>query len=407
MTKKIFFIFMIIGILLISVITYVLVTPYFYYNSIVNNNEMTEWFTIPNHRKALVTPSNKKPLQLTDKDFNSDLWQKFHFQTIQIPLPVKNPYFIVAPIIKYNQKKKKTDFGISIYDGDNEILAQVYFLPSLTFPNLLTTQKLFELPIVANHIQARDDEAIWKDIFTKDISDWNLNYSEMIYNLYLLQMRSSLISAKANSYYFLANVEKAVLNMDYPDTDFNNEIIMSKRGGQIYSFILLTRRDNLEAQKIRYKVISEISYMDTTPSLTNHIYNEFKSLPYQDQVDHIGMLYLLSAWSHDQKRLEIIVSAIQYLERGRKNQRQLEPLYEYTYRLVGKTFSKKFVGGINLAPEIMLERNIELEQLMKKEVEKQVEQTPEKTLSVKEQYEKILKETKSRIKNNSGTLLMN
>lgn len=403
--QKIFFILLFLISLVIAGVGVVLVTPYYQYNSIVNKNDMSEWFTIANHRKLLIKPSPYTPFELPKK-INKDLWEKFHFKTLEIPLPVRNPFFFVAPILKYNKIKRKTEFGLSIFDSKDEVLAQIYILPSINMPKVLNNQKIFELPLVRNHLLKKSAEMIWKDIFIKDISAWNISYSEMLYHLYLLQLRSILVTKNTKNFYFDEEFEKGVLELTYADKDYNSEIILSKRGAQISSFLLIYKKESPEAEVIKYQMMGEMTYQDTTPNLTEFLYNEFKGLSYQDQIDHVGLLYLLSSWSHDQRRLELLVSAVKYLERGKQNQRQLEPLYNYLYARVGKTFSKRMVENLKLDSTVLLKRNAELEKALKKTVIKE-EPIPEKTLTVKEQYEKILKETKQRIKSNSKTMIMN
>lgn len=405
MFQKIFFIVLFVCSILIAAVGLVLVYPYYQYNSIVNNKEMTEWFTLSNHRRLLVNPSSDVKFD-TPKKINSELWQKFHFQTLEIPLPVRYPFFFVAPILKYNGQSKKTEFGLSIFDSKNEILSQIYILPTINIPKVLNSQKVFELPLVRNHLLAMDNEKVWKDIFSKEISKWNISYSEMLYNLYLLQFRSVLVSKNTKTFYYDKKFDKGVLVLDYSDKDYNGEIILSKRGGEISSFLLIYKKENPEAKVIKYQLLKEMTYQDTTQALTEFMYNEFKGLGYQDQTDHLGMLYLLSAWSHDQRRLELLVSAVKYLERGKKNQRQLEPLYSYLYARAGKTFSKKQVEGLKLDSSVLLKKNMELEQALKKTIIKN-EPTPEKHLTVQEQYEKILKETNQRIKKKSKSMIMN
>jgi len=405
MAKSIFFTFLLFVSLLVLSATLIIVAPYYYYNDIVNHNSMTDWFTISNYRKILVTPSSEK-FDLKKASINEDLWNKFHFKTLEIPLPVKNPFYFVAPIIKYSKKQNNTEFGISLFNSKDTVLSQVYILPAITFPNVINSQKIFELPIVSNHILNRKTDQLWEDLFTKDISDWDISYSDMIYHLYILQLRSILINEKTTSYTYYKELGKAVLRLNYSDKDYVSDLVLSRRGSKIFSYMILTKKEDQEAKKIKYKMLHDISYLATTPSFTDHIYNEFKALPFQEQIDHKGMLYLLSAWSHSQSRLELIVSSIQYLERGRRNERQLEPLYDYIYRRVGKTFSRRNVGDLNLDPEVLLKRNIELEEMLKKKMIDEVK-TPEKTLSVKEEYEKILEDTKNTIKKNKNTIIMN
>ncbi|MBD64451.1 MAG: hypothetical protein CME62_04550 [Halobacteriovoraceae bacterium] len=403
--RLVLFSFLIFLTVILGIGAYVLISPYYYYNQIVNQGEMNNWFTIANHSEFLVKA--EPPIEISKSELvNENLWKKFHFKTVTVPLPVKNPFYFVAPVMKYNSELKSSDFGLSIFNAKDEILGQLYFLPKFSFPNVLNSQKIFELPVVRQHLTQKKYNNIWKDIFSKDISQWEISYGEMIYNLYLLELRSKLINKRVFKYNYISNTNRAIFQLEYKDKDYKSYLVLNKRGSYIYSFIMNIKVENAEAEKIKNKMLLEIDFLDTTESLADIIYQEFRSLPFARQIDHEGMLYLLSAWSHNENRLEILSSAIQFLERGRENQRQLEPLYEYVFARVGRTFSRRKVGGVKLKPEVLLKLNIELEEAALKTMIKE-EKKPEKRLSIKEQYEKIIQETKRRLWDQKNKIRMN
>ena len=54
--------------------------------------------SISNFSTELISGGEIRSLKTT-KLSNEDLWEKFHFEDLVIPLPVKNPFFFVAPIL--------------------------------------------------------------------------------------------------------------------------------------------------------------------------------------------------------------------------------------------------------------------------------------------------------------------
>ena len=140
-----------------------------------------------------------------------------------------------------------------------------------------------------------------------------------------------------------------------------NVLFLNRRGESIYSFIMVSQKENKEAINLRFKFLSDMEFVDTTPTLADIIYKEFKGLEFQRQTDHEGMLYMLSAWSHAQSRLEFIKASIGFLERGEDNQKQLSPLYSYMFKRLGRTFAKKGVTGLELDSDVKLKHMIELE----------------------------------------------
>lgn len=367
--------------------------PYFYYNKIINKDYSNEWYSNRNFNKEFVRASESEELYHVSEK-NPNLWGKFHFMDLIIPLPVKNPFYFVAPEFRYRPKKKQTDIGLSIYSADNKIISKIYFLQNKVFPKFLDKQKLFELPIVKRELIRYKNDKIWKDVFTKDIRKWNIPYSEMVYNLYLLEFRIHLLKLKFKKYYLFKDSNIAVVELVSENKDYTNDLVMTKKGNIIYSYIISTHRRSVKAEQLRHKLISEIDYVHSNPNLADIIYQEFKSLNYEDQIDHKGMLYLFSAWTHNTSRRELIELNIFNLERGRKNQRQLEPFYKYMHKRYNKLYTNKFVDGVNISDEMRLNRNIELEN--KKQKNDELKRIKERFNSpeVKQTFGDLIREAK-------------
>jgi hypothetical protein len=212
----------------------------------------------------------------------------------------------------------------------------------------------------------------------------------MVYNLYLLEFRSKLLNKKIKSYGLIKGTNTAIVEIHYKNMDYKAELVLNKRGNKIYSFIVISLKGNKEADLIRYKMIKDMGHIESSETLSDIIFKEFKGLDYKSQVDHEGMLYLLSAWSHNKSRNSILEKAIFYLERGFENQKQLEPLYQYYFDRYGEVFSKKRVEGLDLGDDLLLQKKIKDEQVRQGRDIKPNVQAPDKPESVEEQYEKII-----------------
>lgn len=383
----------------------VLVTPYYYYGQVLKGTHSSQWFNITNFRKSILTPQPIVDL-IKSKTKNENLWKKFQFGDLKIPLPVKNPFYFVTPKLKYNSSAKRTDFGVAINNAEGRSLVDVYYLPNQSFPNFLSNQDLFQLPLIEQQINEKTDDKIWEDVFTKHLGEWNIPFSQMAYNLYLLEFRSRIMGKSIRSFGYYPDRKMAFMELDFYNKDYKNELILAKKGNQIFSFILFTAVDNPEASLLRYKLIDEIEYLQSSPTLTDFIYQEYKALNYADKIDHLGMLYLLSAWSHSPSRVNILQEAIGSLERGYRNQKVLESLYLYTYKRFGKVFSTRKVEGVNLPQEVLLRRNIEIEKREKEEkrlLDKENFKPAPVQTTVEEDYESIIKKAK-KIKRIKGTI---
>jgi hypothetical protein len=355
--RTLILLFLFIGGLIFTGLTLSFITPYYLYNQVVNKNYKSRWFSLDVYSKNFLKPNLNIPFERLNLP-NNNFWQKFHYGDLHIPLPVKNPFYFVVPNLQYNKKTRRTKFGISILNSGNEKISEIFFLPNGKFPNYIGNQEVFELPLVRKEIINKSNAEVWKDVFTRDISEWKIDPEQMAYHLYLLQFRSKILKSNTKKFGFLNGLGKVVIDIEYPNKDYKAELIINKRGDSLYSFVIVSRKGNEDAKLIRYKFIQDMDYIESTPSLSDIIFREFKSLTYADQVDHTGMLYLLSAWSHNDSKKELIEQSIFFLERGQRNENQLKSLYKYYFDRYNEFFSKRRVKGLNMEEELQLQKNI-------------------------------------------------
>jgi len=377
-----------------------LVSPYYYYNQIIKKDYSSEWFSLSNFDDSFLTPH--KQVELKEPNLgNDDLWRKFHIRDTFIPLPFKNPFFFVAPILKYDSTKKSTNFGISVYGTSKLEISKVFFVNNRILPSVTRAQKLFKLPLATEILKSVSFEKIWIDIFSENLKVWEVPYSKLLYKLYILQLRTVILPDKFKSFSLL-NERTGIVELYSNDKDYKSELILTKQRGLIYSYLIVTDLNNEESQVLRYKYLKEISFRPSSDSLSSIIYKEFKALEYQDQVSQIGMMYLISSYSHSMDPI-YLKEMIKYLERGENNQTQLKRLYEYADKRYGETFASKIIKGIELEEELSLQRNIELEKQRKLEElsQKKIELKP-RQITPEEELEERIQEAKrnKKIQNN-------
>lgn len=359
-------------------------SPYYFYNQIINKKYSSQWFNLTSFTDKVLTPGKKVELQEPNLG-NDDLWRKFHIKDTYIPLPYRNPFFFVAPIFNFDKEKNTTNFGISVFGASKLEISKIFFVNNRFLPSVIRSQSLFKLPIAVEIIKSVPNEKIWRDIFTIDLSNWEVNYSQLIYNLYILQLRSVILPKEFKSFSLLDD-RTGLIELYSPDKDYKSELILTKQRGLIYSYLIVTDLQNNESQILRYKFLKEISFRPSTASLARILYKEFKALDYKDQVSQIGMMYLISAYSHANDKL-YLQEMIRFLERGERNQTQLKRLYEYANIKYGETFTQKIIEGIELEDELRLKRNIELEK--KRELERLAKEKDKPVEVIKTQEEKL------------------
>lgn len=374
------------------------VSPYYFYSKILKNEYYSDWYALPNFQTKYLTP--KAQLNIEDSTMgNGDLWKQFHLMDVLLPLPVRNPFFYTSPVLKYLPDKKRTEIGLKIYDGKEREISKIYFMQNRLFPSDLSGQKFFLLPLIRKELKSVPQGKIWRDLFTKKFDHWNIPFAEMAYNLYLLHLRVKLLPPHFKSFSLVQGTDTAVIELQSTNKDYITELVLTKSQGVIYSFVLISEINNQESQLIRQKLLKETRFEGGSIYLAKVIYREFKALRYNQQIDQEGMLYLLSAWTHNSNNEDFIKEMIFYLERGQHTQRQLEALYKYAHERYGKTFSTKSVEGLKVSDHLNFQRQLELEK--KAEEEKLKEQkaiVEDKKLSKEEEVKQMLEKAKRKKK---------
>lgn len=382
------------------------VSPYYFYNKVLEGSFYSEWYSLSNYKTQHLLP--RKEMKVSSSELgNGDLWRKFHLIDVLIPLPVKNPFYYVTPVLKYVKEEKKTEVGLKIYDAKEREISKIYFMQNRLFSSELSGQKFFQLPLVKKHLLSFSQKKIWKDMFSLKLNNWSIPFKDMAYNLYLLHLRTKLLPKKYIGFSLVKGSNTAVIELESTNKDYITELILTKNSGIIYSFILLSERDNQESQLIRYKLLNETQFQGGSIHLAKIIYREFKGLEYNQQIDHEGMLYLLSAWSHDTRNKDFIKEMIFYLERADRNQRQLESLYKYAFSRFGETFTNQQVDGLKIDDNLSLQRNVELEK--KREEQRLSNQqiiVEEKKKSKDEEIQQMLKAAKRKKKTKKKRIII-
>lgn len=344
--------------------------PYRLYSNWIEGSDWNRYYSIQGYNRAWLKPVQVEGIPPYKEDY-AQLWREFPLRNVQIPLPVRHPLFQTIPMIESVGEKSTPQIGITILNPTGREISRVYTLPLSISPDHSQGQELFKLPFVRNRILKYSPEKLWKDIFTYEIKVSSKSLDEMIYDLYLLHVRSKILP-KGTLKYGMIRGDKALIELTSSNKDYIVELIMTFNGGSIYSYVLRTEKNNDESRKLRSKFLENITFNPVDPAMGKFLYKEFKQLNFARQVDQEGMLYLLSAWSQETTNVDLMKEMIFYLERGRNNHLQLKPLYKFAMKHFGKTFSTKKEYKDDDDQNLALQRKIEIETIEKgQEAERQ------------------------------------
>lgn len=368
--------------------------PYKLYSGWVNGSGWNKYYELENYRRELLSPVEAPEIPPYSEDY-AELWRSFPLRNAQIPLPVHHPMFLTVPFLESRGPKTVPNVGIILLNPNGREIIRIYTLPVQFEKDFTQGQDLFKLPFVRNRILKFQKDKIWKDVFSHKIEPKSKTLDEMIYDLYILYVRSKVIPENATSYSLLGE-DRALLNFMSKDKDYMIEMVINYQNGNLYSYVLRTEVNNDESMKLRSKFLDAISFKAVNPAFEKFLYAEFKQMNFARQVDQEGMLYLYAAWTQNIENMDLFKEMVFYLERGRSPFVQLKPLYSFALKQYGKTFSTKKVFSDGEDPNVVLQRRIELENLEKqREAQREKEKPPlEPELTPEEKMNLYLKKAK-------------
>ena len=369
--------------------------PYFYYDKLIHGQLSLQHYKLSRWDEAFLPPGEKRGSGEAASDMSS-LWREFHLRDVVVPLPAGHPLYRTVPIIQRLEGRAEPQIGMRLLSPSGREVVQLYLLKSGTWSDQLETQPVFQLPLVRKEIKKKTTEEVWADLFTHKIQGWDIPWSEMCYNLYLLHLRSKLLPPGVISYGPLEGKGMAYVEIPSKNKDYRTELVFSFDRGLLLSYVLVTDRTNPESDEVRARFLKGISFRASDKSIAPLIYREFKQLSFVRQTDQEGMLYLFSAWSHNLEDQEMLKEMVYFLERGPKNGPQLRPLYRYSFQRYQRTHTTRDVGLDEDEPDIRLQRQIELEGIAERSrlLEKPKEAPQEVEVTPREKMDEFLKKAR-------------
>ncbi len=334
------------------------------YSKWMNGHGWNRYYEVSNFRPLLLSPISPGPI-VEYKEEYPELWKDFPLRSTMLPHPVRHPFFMTVPLLDFDKKAKTLHLGMSFIGSGNRENSRIYALPTGVQKDYTTGVDLFKLPFVKNRIVSKKPDELWTDIFSKKLVKEKKSLDDMIYDLYLLYIRSKILPKETIRYGLIPGSAKAILELESKDRDYIMELVLIHDRGNLYSYVLRTQKNNEESLKLRSKFLNTITFSPSDTDMSRILYTEFKQLSFNRQVDQEGMLYLFSAWSQDTSNDDLLKEIIFYLERGSRYHKHLSTFYKYAYTKYGKTFTTRDVFTNEDEPEIRLQRKIELEAISK------------------------------------------
>jgi hypothetical protein len=357
--------------------------PYVLYFRALYGSLDNGYITIAEHSDSLIT-GGRFILPEGSRGANNSpyWWHETHLRNFIVPLPMSHPLLIPIPLLKNARSRRGVLFGakISTTRGDERLNFYAFkpFRLHLEVPEV----KLWTLPLPKKMLSEHKTSKIWKDLFFSDLSfginrhstfyDYldritSVKLGELNYRLYLLYLRIRLWGdEQVKTVSFYSDKEEkghivGVVELERDDATQKNYLFLTREGGIIRGLRVAMLANNATAADVLQLLISKHRYKQSQASYTDVIYQQYRQIPYTERIDHPGMVYLYSCWSHQMENEAIMQEMITFLERGEDSNRvYLDPLYRYAHYRFGSSLSGK---GENLKESAArrLERKIQEE----------------------------------------------
>ena len=310
---------------------------------------------------------------------SKSIYTSIHLSNFLVTLPINHFSISMIPTIKVESNQVKV--GADIIDPKYRNQFTFMMEREILFDTNIENQKLYLLPIFRNYIAKKSHIEVWSDLFSKKLSLPSnegksfkesldalnkVSYQELVYNLYILNLRTKLLPEDILNLKFDPELNIGLVTISEDETDLVERIYYLHQG-IIYPITITTSKLSKLGMYSRNKFIRELKYKLSTKDAAIPIYAEYKNLKYSDRIEQKGMVYLFSAWSHDVDNKDYIRVIILFLERGRSNVKFLRPFYEYAYKKFGSSFS----GNHDFLVETPEEK---LKRQMAEELEKETQQ---------------------------------
>jgi hypothetical protein len=353
---------LILAVPLMSGLVAVQTLPYVVYQRLMTNKYSHDLYRLPRWNEKLLRPTVGLEAPKISEDF-SGLWRQFHVRDIVLQLPAGHPLFHPVAIITDVPRQADPLLGLRFVTSTEREMARIHLLKNGSWNAQWDAQGLFRLPLVRKILRRYTPEQVWKDLFTRQFTSWEISWEEMAYNLYLLHLRATILPPNTLAYGLLPGGSRAVIELDSNNKDYRTELVLDFDGGLVLSFLMVSDPRDGSSQELRARFLREVHFRTSDQGLAQILYREFKQMSFARQTSEEGMLYLFSAWSHDPQQQELLKEMIYFLERGEKNHQQLRPLYRFALNRFGKTFTTREVGLEHDDPDVRLQRKIELEEV--------------------------------------------
>ncbi len=317
--------------------------PGYYYGQILEGKD-----PIPEYFKG--AKIEDKLLMASDYKMNRDLvlyeeqekyWKTFHLSHFELEVPYDHPLYYPVPIVE--PTNFSPNLGISFYDSLGKFIMSFTVLSPFPFKYFSPKDKVFNFPATENYLNTLDRRKIWEDLFSLSIPkncQSSCGFYRSIYYLYLIRLRQEYLPEPFSEITYFKEKEAGIILEHQNSQSFNEETVYYLQDNIVYPLKLRIQKNNPQAEVTRRRLLKSFRLRPSQIDDRVSIFAEFQALPSSEQKSIKAIYFLFSAWTHDQENENYFKLLIKNLESFKPQDQSYHPLYEFSFKKFGSTFSR-------------------------------------------------------------------
>jgi hypothetical protein len=316
--------------------------PQFYYQEILSGKD-----PIPSYFKGgkvveQFLRASPYPLERSKVIYQEQekYWKSFHLSHFEVEVPYDHPLFYPVPVVE------PTNFaphlGLSFYDSLGKFIFSFTALTPFPLRYFNLKDKIFNFPATENYLNNLDRKKIWEDLFLLNIPKvcQSCSLYELVYHLYILRLREEYLTSSFENIYYFKEKNIGILTSFNANSNFDEEILYYHSEGIIYPMRFRIQKNNPQAEVTRQRIVKSLTLKSSQVDSRVSIFAEYQNLSPNEQRSIKSVYFLFSAWTHDQENENYFQLLIRNLESYKPQDQTYHPLYEYSYKKFGSTFSR-------------------------------------------------------------------
>ena len=274
-------------------------------------------------------------------------WRLVHFHNFKLPLPMRHPSYLFIPEALFRLGDIPS-LGARFSDGKDNLLFAFQPGDSVVLIDLYRSNPLFSVRLFKDWIESMSEEAVWHDVFSKqigvDISPFS--YRKLVYNLFILGLRAEIFPRDIEGITHIFGRQFGLVRLRSSNGKLWERVFFFRQG-RIHSIGIETNGARDAGSDYRDIFLRTVDFRKSNADAAVAPYAKFKALSFDRKVSQEGVAYLYASLSHDPDNEGFIREILLLLDKRRgETGAYLEFFRDYAFNRHGGGFLEGLEGGI-------------------------------------------------------------